>query len=97
MSLRLGGGRVPERPLGVILRYRIELDKHHAAAWLVFAACKKSLSIDDLAENRAASPLLGGDVREVDLDVLGGQGLSESLFGLLVPSSNSFPLHPEKE
>ena len=94
--MRLVGGRVPERPSGVILRSRIEPDKHHSIC-SEFTLRVKGSPVNDLAENRATVTLFGRDIGGVNLDVLGGEGLRKSPFGLLVSSSNSSPSHPENE
>lgn len=94
--MRLVGGRVPERPPGVILRSRIEPDKHHSIC-SEFTLRVKGSPVNDLAENRATVTLFGRDIGGVNLDVLGGEGLRKSPFGLLVSSSNSSPFHPENE
>lgn len=97
MRLGVGGGGVPERPVGVVILPWIEPDEYLAAWWAVLAISEKSPHVDDLAEDRATDSLLGRDIGGVNLDVLGGEGLRKSPFGLLVSSSNSFPSHPENE
>lgn len=95
MRLRVGRGRVPEGPVGVVILSRIEPHQYRSVC-SEFTLRVKGSTVNDLAENRAAVTLFGRDISGVNLDVLGGEGLRKSPFGLLLPSSNSFPSHPEK-
>ncbi len=97
MRLGVGGGGVPERPVGVVILPWIEPDEYLAAWWAVLAISEKSPHVDDLAEDRATDSLLGRDVGSVNLEAFAGQGCRESVSGFLVLIGNSFPSHPEKE